>query len=67
MNLAGGVQLVKLERLKKFCGQLAKEREAVFLGSGFVLTRSQVIADMLPWQSLARTQKSPPQTATEFL
>ena len=37
------------------------------MGSGFVSAPAQVTADMLLRQSLARTQKSPPQTATIFV
>jgi hypothetical protein len=56
----------KLEHFKKFCGHLPKRERAVFLSSGFVSALSQVTSDMLRRQSLARTQKSSPQMATEF-
>ncbi len=43
------------------------DKDAVFLGFGFVSAHLQAAAGMLLRQSLAKTQKSPLKTATLFL
>jgi len=52
--------------LKNVVAVWLKEKEAVFLDSGFVSAQSQVTADMFLRQSLARIQKFSSQTATTF-
>jgi len=46
---------------------VGREKEAVFLGFGFVSAQSQATAGMLLRQSLAKTQKSSLRPATLFL
>ena len=69
----------RLEHFQKYCSHADEERRgAVFLGFGFVsapafakgyggASNSQVTADMLLRQSLAKTQKSSLRMATVFL
>jgi hypothetical protein len=67
-NFARNKKVAPLERFKKYCSRLAVlDKEAVFLGFGFVSAQSQAAAGMLLRQSLAKTQKSSLQTATVFL
>ena len=57
----------ELEHFQKYCSHSEPGGTLVFLGFGVVSAQSQGHLDLLLYRILAKTQKSSPRMATEFL